>query len=336
MGVNLCYWILGLYLAPPLEGRSPPLCQTGYKIDKIGSGCSVLNCEPYTTQSTPEQTLPGFDSLLSLVRNNCMVLSNSSVAPANPKTGEILEVLANVIDVLQLQSNGHGGNSSKVNTLLRTVEKVIRLIAPQLEGNVSRINTNHTEVEIVVRRDRTPPRGPVRLTNEKIQLDTTWETVIGLDRNYAGFGFAVLLSYKSLLTLTQSSEVLSSRVVTAFVSNPNTTNLSEPIILTFNHMFSEASTCVYWSEDGEGAWSSQACATVISNSTHTVCSCTHLSSFALLRGIQEEKKSGNLSLVMWVGVSVALAFVVLSLLTALWCRFISKKRNGREPAGKAF
>ncbi|CAB1337876.1 unnamed protein product [Coregonus sp. 'balchen'] len=247
-----------------------------------------------------------------------MVLSNSSVAPANPKTGEILEVLANVIDVLQLQSNGHG------------------------------------EVEIVVRRDRTPPRGPVRLTNEKIQLDTTWETVIGLDRNYAGFGFAVLLSYKSLLTFTKSSEVLSSRVVTAFVSNPNTTNLSEPIILTFNHMFSEASTCVYWSEDGEGAWSSQACATVISNSTHTVCSCTHLSSFALLRGIQGEKvmnnnivdplreywicekKSGNLSLVKWVGVSVALAFVVLSLLTALWCRFISKKRNGREPAGKAF
>lgn len=53
---------------------------------------------------------------------------------------------------------------------------------------------------------------------------------------FAGFGFAILLSYKSLQTLTNSSEQLSSRVVTVSVSNPNTTNLSEPIILTFNHL----------------------------------------------------------------------------------------------------
>lgn len=52
-------------------------------------------------------------------------------------------------------------------------------------------------------------------------------------------------------------------------------------------------TCVYWSEDGEGAWSIQGCASVMSNSTHTVCSCTHLSSFALLRGIQENKVIHN-------------------------------------------
>ncbi|XP_041754140.1 adhesion G protein-coupled receptor E3-like [Coregonus clupeaformis] len=243
-------------------------------------------------------------------------------------TGEVLlTVLANVTDVLQLQSNGQGGNSSKVTMLLRTVENSIRLIAPQLRENVSRINTRHTEVEVVVRRDRTPPRGPVRLTNENIQLDTTWEMVIGEDRNYPGF--AILLSYKSLQTLTNSSEQLSSRVVTVSVSNPNTTNLSEPIILTFNHLKSSDAntTCVYWSEDGEGAWSIQGCTSVKSNSTHTVCACTHLSSFALLRGIQENKKHRQLP-VMWVGAPVALACVVLSLLMALWCRFISKKHNG--------
>ncbi|XP_035604264.1 adhesion G protein-coupled receptor E2-like isoform X1 [Oncorhynchus keta] len=470
MGVNLCFWILGLFLALPLEGIYPPLCQTGYTISKIGSGCSdtdecvedpsicgnhstcfntlgsyhcqchpgfesriayftsadggctdidecgedrhicgewgtchnrkgsywcsclqgfhqegdissmcvdvnecigagnkypcgqngtcwnlegsyrchcppgfttygnnqsrcqELNCDPFATQSTPEQTLPGFDSLLSHLRNNCLVLINSSgLAGATEKTGEaLLTVLANVTDVLQLQSNGQGGNSGKVTTLLRTVENSIRLIAPQLKENVSRINTSHTEVEVVVRRDRTPPRGPVRLTNENIQLDTTWETAIGDDTNFPGFAFAILLSYKSLQTLTNSSVQLSSRVVTVSVSNPNTTNLSEPIILTFNHLKSSDAntTCVYWSEDGEGAWSIQGCASVMSNSTHTVCSCTHLSSFALLRGIQENKKCRQLQLVMWAGASVALACVVLSLLMTLWCRFVSKKRNG--------
>lgn len=36
----------------------------------------------------------------------------------------------------------------------------------------------------MVRRDRTPPRGPVRLTNENTLLDTTLETAISEDRNY--------------------------------------------------------------------------------------------------------------------------------------------------------
>ncbi|XP_064810875.1 fibrillin-1-like isoform X2 [Oncorhynchus masou masou] len=38
--------------------------------------------------------------------------------------------------------------------------------------------------------------------------------------------------------------------------------------------------------------------------------------------------SGQLSLVMWVGVFVALTCVVLSLITTLWCRFVSRKRRG--------
>ncbi|XP_055782858.1 adhesion G protein-coupled receptor E2-like [Salvelinus fontinalis] len=189
------------------------------------------------TTNLSVKTLPGFDSLLSLLRNNCLVLSNSSgLAGATEKTGEaLLTVLANVTAVLQLQSNGQGGNS------------------------------------------------------------VDWFCVM----MFAGFGFAILLSYKSLQTSvglqTNSSEQLSSRVVTVSVSNPNTTNLSEPIILTFNHLKSSDAntTCVYWSEDGEGAWSIQGCTSVKSNSTHTVCSCTHLSSFALLRGIQENKVIHN-------------------------------------------
>ena len=42
------------------------------------------------------------------------------------------------------------------------------------------------ELEIVVTRDKNPSRGPVRLTNQNSLLDTTWETVIGHDKNYTG------------------------------------------------------------------------------------------------------------------------------------------------------
>uniref|UniRef100_A0A673YJG5 Adhesion G protein-coupled receptor E2-like n=1 Tax=Salmo trutta TaxID=8032 RepID=A0A673YJG5_SALTR len=308
-------------------------CPAGFtNFGKNQTKCVELNCDQYETQ--PGQTLPGFDSLLSLLRNNCLVLNNSTLSgPTRPlPTGDVLlTLLVNTTDVnqLDLQSNGHR-SSSEVTKLLRTIEISLRLIAPLLTENVIRIVTNHTEVKIVVRRDKTP-KGPVSLTNENTQLDTTWETVVGDYLKYPGFAFVVLLSYKNLDSLKDNNSrqnlQLMSSALTVSVSNSNTTNLPQPINLTFNHLQSSDvdPTCVYWSdENGPGVWSGRGCTSVMSNSTHTVCSCNHLSTFALMEGIHQEK----LSLVMLVGVFVALTCVSLSLITTLWCRFVSRKRRG--------
>ncbi|XP_021416955.2 uncharacterized protein LOC110488852 isoform X5 [Oncorhynchus mykiss] len=169
----------------------------------------------------------------------------------------------------------------EVTKLLRTIEISIRLIAPLLTENVTRIETNHTaEVEIMVRRDKTPPEGPVSLTNENTQFDTTWETVVGDDQNYPGFAYVFLLSYRNLDSLkdntSHQSQQLMSSAATVSVSNSNTTYLPQQVNLTFHHL----------------------------------------------------QGSGQLSLVMWVGVVVALTCVFLSLITTLWCRFVSRKRRG--------
>ncbi|XP_029584506.1 adhesion G protein-coupled receptor E1-like isoform X2 [Salmo trutta] len=308
-------------------------CPAGFtNFGKNQNKCVELNCDRYETQ--PGQTLPGYDSFLSLLRNNCLVLNNSTLSgPTRPlSTGDVLlTLLVNTTDVLQLdlQSNGHR-SSSEVTKLLKTIEISIRLIAPLLTENVTRIKTNHTEFKILVRRDKTPPKGPVSLTNENTQLDTTWETVIGDYQNYPGFAFVVLLSYKNLDSLKDStshqSQQLMSSAVTVSVSNSNTTNLPPLINLTFNHLQSSDvdPTCVYWSdENGPGVWSGRGCTSVMSNSNQTVCSCNHLSTYTLLEGIHQEK-----SLVMLVGFFVALTCVVLSLITTLWCRFVSRKRRG--------
>ncbi|CDQ88079.1 unnamed protein product [Oncorhynchus mykiss] len=244
------------------------------------------------------------------------------------------DLLVNTTDVLQLglQSNGHR-SSSEVTKLLRTIEISIRLIAPLLTENVTRIETNHTEVEIMVRRDKTPPEGPVSLTNENTQFDTTWETVVGDDQNYPGFAYVFLLSYRNLDSLKdntshQSQQLMSSAATVSF-SNSNTTYLPQQVNLTFHHLQSSDvdPTCVYWSDENEpGVWSGRGCTLVMSNSNQTVCSCNHLSTFALMSEMQQG--SGQLSLVMWVGVVVALTCVVLSLITTLWCRFVSRKRRG--------
>ncbi|KAK6329023.1 hypothetical protein J4Q44_G00010010 [Coregonus suidteri] len=78
--------------------------------------------------------------------------------------------------------------------------------------DVLQLQSNGQEVEVVVRRDRTPPRGPVRLTNENIQLDTTWEMVIGEDRNYPDFGESET-SHFTLLRGIQERKVMHNNTV---------------------------------------------------------------------------------------------------------------------------
>uniref|UniRef100_W5MV40 GAIN-B domain-containing protein n=2 Tax=Lepisosteus oculatus TaxID=7918 RepID=W5MV40_LEPOC len=74
-----------------------------------------------------------------------------------------------------------------------------------------------------------------------------------------------------------------SDVITATLPKTKTTNLSEPVNFTLKHTKSHLEngllTCVYWKET---VWSVKGCTATYSNETHTVCSCTHLSTFALI------------------------------------------------------
>ncbi|KAL0974244.1 hypothetical protein UPYG_G00217650 [Umbra pygmaea] len=329
---GICHNLIGSYWCQCSDGFS--------NYGKNQTKCVELSCDQLEKQ--PGQTLPGFDNLLTLMKDNCLMLRNSSSTGPKGETSTgavLLNALVKAIDVVQLDIQGRDGHrkSSDVTSFLQTVENSISLIGPQLKENFTRINNNFTEAEILVNRDRTQPEGPVSLTNEKAQLETTWETVAGDEQNYPGFAYVILLSYKTLSSLNVSSSLqsqqLMSSVSTVSISNPNSKKLLQPVKLTFSHLQSSDADldCVYWSEeDGLGVWSGQGCTRVMSNSTHTICSCDHLSSFAVMEGIQNQKKGNGLSTVMWVCLLVALACVVLSLITTMWCRSVSRKRNHRQ------
>ncbi|XP_071209483.1 adhesion G protein-coupled receptor E5-like isoform X3 [Salvelinus alpinus] len=352
------------------KGSYSCLCHPGYSnYDNKQAQCSVLTCDQFKANETPGQTVPGLAGLLSLMRNSCLVLSNSWDADRGRLTGEVL--LENVFTEMDgLLSHDILSNSRKVSGLLGAVEDAMRLIGPQLRDNHTTMETDHAATELAVRRGQTPPTGPISLANDNARLDTSWETATG-SGTYPGFALAGLVCYKTMETSVNNSfqyltdtdtdtdtdtatdtetdtdtdtdtalkpsYQISSKVVTALVSNPATDHLAQPVILTFKHLQVRAEsvemnyTCVFWSDghvqEEEGAWSRRGCTKVTSNATHTVCSCSHLSSFAVLMALYPVEHTFELRLLTWLGLSVSVVCLLLCILTFWLCRSIQGTRT---------
>ncbi|XP_071031336.1 adhesion G protein-coupled receptor E5-like isoform X1 [Oncorhynchus clarkii lewisi] len=338
------------------KGSYSCLCHPGYSnYDNKQAQCLVLTCDQFKANETPGQTVPGLAGLLSLMRNSCLALSNSGDAAGGRLTGEVL--LENVFTEMDgLLSHAILNHSREVSGLLGTVEDAMRFIGPQLRDTHTTMETDHTATELAVRRGQTPPTGPISLANDNARLDTTWETATG-NGTYPGFALAGLVSYKKVeksvnnsfqyltdtdtdtatATASKPSYQISSKVVTAFVSNPATDHLTQPVILTFKHLQVRAEsmemnyTCVFWSEgrvhEEGGAWSRSGCTKVTSNATHTVCSCSHLSSFAVLMALYPVQNTFELRLLTWLGLSLSVVCLLLCILTFWLCRSIQGTRT---------
>uniref|UniRef100_A0A3P8ZHM6 Adhesion G protein-coupled receptor E1 n=1 Tax=Esox lucius TaxID=8010 RepID=A0A3P8ZHM6_ESOLU len=91
-------------------------------------------------------------------------------------------------------------------------------------------------------------------------------------------------------------------------------------------------TCVYWDDNGtdEGnqSWSVDGCWVSYSDENYTVCSCSHLSTFALImQTIKVQLDNPFLDLVNNVCVVVGLVFLALAILTFLLCNWNPKINN---------
>ncbi|XP_065432484.1 adhesion G protein-coupled receptor E3-like isoform X1 [Chrysemys picta bellii] len=120
---------------------------------------------------------------------------------------------------------------------------------------------------------------------------------------------------------------LNSRVVSGAVGDGRLMNLSKPVNFTLRHRQAkkeeEEALCVHWKFiAGRGFWAEDGCTVLHTNSTHTICSCDHLSSFALLMGHTEVEESYPLTIVTYVGLTLSLLCLLLAILTFLLCRSI--------------
>uniref|UniRef100_A0A8C2DX59 Adhesion G protein-coupled receptor E3-like n=1 Tax=Cyprinus carpio TaxID=7962 RepID=A0A8C2DX59_CYPCA len=178
--------------------------------------------------------------------------------------------------------------------------------------------------------------GP-QVTLEKIpRLDTTNSSVdidlLGIARNNNKKSAAVaFMSYNTLENLlkpdffnTQKDTIktMMSTVISATLPKTTNTKLTKPVNFTLKHIreFDPSGSlfCVYWNIS---EWIVDGCFVLKTNNNYTVCSCDHLSTFALMQTSHPPESDSLMELLNLVCVIVGLVFFSLALLTFALCQW---------------
>ncbi|XP_071333671.1 adhesion G protein-coupled receptor L3 isoform X3 [Trachinotus anak] len=139
---------------------------------------------------------------------------------------------------------------------------------------------------------------------------------------------------------TNYSVIVNSPVITAAINkDANKVYLSDPVIFTIRHLQQSEENfnpnCSFWSYSKRtmtGYWSTQDCRLLGTNRTHTTCSCTHLTNFAVLMAHVDVKNTGPvhdmlLDVITWVGILLSLVCLLISLFTFCFFRGLQSDRN---------
>uniref|UniRef100_H2YA38 Adhesion G protein-coupled receptor L3 n=1 Tax=Ciona savignyi TaxID=51511 RepID=H2YA38_CIOSA len=138
---------------------------------------------------------------------------------------------------------------------------------------------------------------------------------------------------------------IDSRVVSASIGDPDReVQLSSPVKIVLENtqvgqryytLSKSPVKCVYWKyskSQNTGVWSTEGCTVVGSNTTHTTCSCKHLTSFAVLVNVVGTKVDSwehemALYVVSCVGISVSLVCLIICIYTFTFFRNLQSDRN---------
>ncbi|XP_051827665.1 adhesion G protein-coupled receptor E3-like isoform X1 [Antechinus flavipes] len=298
------------------------------------SWCSKLDNDTFS-RNCPKQ--PGATNFLDGHREICTSLQNLSSACRNGTAPLTLKYIANHFDNFPAQVNRSKEEIAQVVTFyLETVQKVAYELALNLpSGNQSSAETKSmaiTTMTIEGYCDKNNLTFKLKAGNEVMNLNCI------LIAEKDSKGAVVFISYNSIgsivnetfiskenLTINEKLEniYLNSKVVSGTIGYRNNSFLSTPVIFTFQHIHmksvKEKPLCVYWDNT---VWSNKGCETISFNDSHTVCSCSHFSSFAVLMASVELKEDFVLTIITYVGLGLSLLCLFLAALTFLLCRAI--------------
>ncbi|XP_048832695.1 adhesion G protein-coupled receptor L2 isoform X10 [Brienomyrus brachyistius] len=135
------------------------------------------------------------------------------------------------------------------------------------------------------------------------------------------------------------SVAVNSHIISASINKESSrVFITEPVIFTLEHIDTENyfnSNCSFWNYSERsmmGYWSTQGCKLLNANKTHTTCSCSHLTNFAILMGHREIAGKDAvhellLTVITRVGIIISLVCLAISIFTFCFFRGLQSDRN---------
>ncbi|XP_016075150.1 PREDICTED: adhesion G protein-coupled receptor E3 [Miniopterus natalensis] len=267
----------------------------------------------------------------------CQELTSSTTTKGSKELQRVLEHFESLLTNKSLWGSGEKSKvASKATSILQTLElDVLESALKSPDQEIQKIQSSTVAVETRVVTDRcSKERKIFNLRVHTNSLDISCNDVI--QGNIQGPSAVAFISYSSLgniINATFFDEInkkdevyLKSRVVSVAVGPKRSISLSKPVILSFQHVemkpLSKKAFCVFWESTKGGHWSTDGCVLVQVNNSHTTCSCTHLSSFAILMATTSQEDSLALAVITYVGLSLSLLCLFLAALTFLLCKAI--------------
>ncbi|XP_060900813.1 adhesion G protein-coupled receptor L2-like isoform X7 [Labrus mixtus] len=139
---------------------------------------------------------------------------------------------------------------------------------------------------------------------------------------------------KRNLSLTVNSHILSASIT----KESSRVFVADPVIFTLEHLDKEHyynPNCSFWNYSERsmlGYWSTQGCKLLDTNKSHTTCSCSHLTNFAILMAHRGNVGEGGvhellLTVITRMGIAVSLVCLAISLFTFCFFRGLQSDRN---------
>ncbi|KAG1955391.1 adhesion G protein-coupled receptor E3-like [Pimephales promelas] len=248
---------------------------------------------------------------------------------------KILDVVLNFSERVLVSSSADPNKLvSDGNRLLKASEKLVSMLVKPTDtyANVSfTLDTLEVQVFMV---------GPNATLNKIPRLETKNSSVdidlIGIAKNNSERSAAVaFMSYNTMENLLKPDffntsndmvKTMMSTVISATLPKTTNSKLTKPVNFTLKHIRklvpNGSLSCVYWNIS---EWIVDGCSVLETNSSYTVCSCVHLSTFALImqtsRPSERDSLLELLKVLNLVCVPVGLVFFSLALLTFAICQW---------------
>ncbi|XP_032906732.1 adhesion G protein-coupled receptor L3-like [Amblyraja radiata] len=196
----------------------------------------------------------------------------------------------------------------------------------------------HDTIEVVLQaaNRKNLPSEPAKLSTENAAIEMKWDAFKGPHPDLV-YIFIIAVSAstftKGHALTTDTSEdksMVGSDVVEISIGKSESVQLSSPITLRMKlnqNKTGMTDSCVFWNKT-KSSWATYGCSLVKSDQNSTTCECMHLTSFSVLlsRTPIPAVHERNLEIITYVGITLSLICLFMSMVIFTYCRSISSVR----------